>query len=258
MVVYWKFIRAVFPRIPIEKGEGMQERLQKIISAYGIASRREAEKLISAGQVKVNGKTAEVGDKADPEKDKIEVRGVMLADPGGRVYIMLHKPRGFVTTMSDERGRKTVAELVSDCPARVYPVGRLDLNSEGLLIMTNDGEAANALMHPSYEITKTYVVKVTGNDIDSSVAKLGDEMVIDGYKIAPASVKIVEMKDNEASLSVSIHEGRNRQVRKMCEETGLTVKRLKRISEGKLLLGDLRYGKWRYLTEAEVKYLKTV
>jgi 23S rRNA pseudouridine2605 synthase len=236
----------------------MKERLQKIISGHGLASRREAEKLISEGLVKVNGKVAEIGDKADPEKDKIEVRGVLLSDPGDKVYIMLHKPRGFITTMSDELGRKTVAELVSDCPARVYPVGRLDYNSEGLLLMTNDGAVANALMHPKFEITKTYLVKVNGSDIDTSVAHLGEEMVVDGYKISPASIKILEKTGEEAKLSITIHEGRNRQIRKMCEQTNLVVKRLKRISEGKISLGDLRYGKWRYLSEAEIKYLQAL
>jgi len=236
----------------------MQERLQKIISGYGIASRREAEKLIAEGVVKVNGNQAVLGSKADPEKDKIEVRGVLLTDPGARVYIMLHKPRGFITTMSDELGRKTVLDLVSDCPARVYPVGRLDNNSEGLLLMTNDGTVANALMHPKFEVTKTYMVKVSGSDIDTSVARLGDDMIIDGYKTAPASVKILEKIGDDATLTITIHEGRNRQVRKMCEQVNLTVKRLKRVAEGKLLLGELRYGKWRYLTESEIKYLQSI
>ncbi len=236
----------------------MKERLQKIISAYGLASRREAEKLIEEGEVKVNGKTAVLGEKADPERDRIEVGGVRLTAAGERVYIMLHKPRGFVTTMSDERGRRTVADLVKDCPARVYPVGRLDYNSEGLLIMTNDGNVANKLMHPSHEIPKTYMTKVRGGDIDSSVAALGEEMVIDGRKLAPASVKILEVIGDEATLSITICEGRNRQIRKMCEQTGLTVKRLKRISEGKLALGDLRYGKWRYLSPDEIKYIRSI
>jgi len=236
----------------------MQERLQKIISAHGIASRREAEKLISDGVVKVNGRTAGLGEKADPDKDKIEVRGVMLGTRGQRLYIMLHKPRGYVTTMSDELGRKTVAELVRDCPERVYPVGRLDYNSEGLLIMTNDGDVANSLMHPSFEITKTYLTKVSGKDIDASVAAMGEELTIDGYKIKAASIKFIEKIGEEASLYITIHEGRNRQIRKMCEMTGLTVKRLKRVSEGKLMLGDLKYGKWRYLTESEIKYLRSI
>lgn len=236
----------------------MQERLQKIISAHGLASRREAEKLISDGKVQVNGSVAKLGEKADPEKDRIEVRGIMLGARGKRVYIMLHKPRGYVTTMSDELGRKTVVDLVSDCPERVYPVGRLDYNSEGLLIMTNDGDVANALMHPSFEITKTYLTKVSGKDIDSSVAAMGEELTIDGRMIKAASIKFIEKIGEEASLYITIKEGRNRQVRKMCEMTGLTVKRLKRVSEGKLLLGDLKYGKWRYLSEAEIKYLRSI
>lgn len=236
----------------------MQERLQKIISAYGLASRREAEKLIQDGEVKVNGRTAVLGEKADPETDKIEVRGALLTAAGERVYIMLHKPRGFVTTMSDERGRKTVVDLVKDCPARVYPVGRLDYNSEGLLLMTNDGEVANKLMHPSHEISKTYITKVKGRDIDSAVAAMGEDMVVDGHKLIPASIKILEIVNDEATLQITIYEGRNRQIRKMCEQTGLEVKRLKRISEGKLSLGELRYGKWRYLSADEIKYISSI
>ncbi len=236
----------------------MQERLQKIISAYGLASRREAEKLIQDGEVKVNGKTAVLGEKADPETDKIEVRGALLTAAGERVYIMLHKPRGFVTTMSDERGRKTVVDLVKDCPARVYPVGRLDYNSEGLLLMTNDGEVANKLMHPSHEISKTYITKVKGRDIDAAVAAMGEDMVVDGHKLIPASIKILEIVNDEATLQITIYEGRNRQIRKMCEQTGLEVKRLKRISEGKLSLGELRYGKWRYLSADEIKYISSI
>jgi len=236
----------------------MQERLQKIISAHGVASRRAAEKLIEEGKVKVNGKVAKLGDKADPARDRIEVEGVMLGAPAQRVYIMLHKPRGYVTTMKDELGRKTVADLVQDCPVRVYPVGRLDYNSEGLLIMTNDGEVANALMHPSFEVTKTYLVKVKGKDIDSSVAALGEEMTIDGYKVKAASVKIDEVNGDQAVIYVTIREGRNRQVRKMCEQIGLTVRRLKRISIGKLMLGDLKCGRWRYLTDEEIRYLRSI
>jgi len=236
----------------------MQERLQKIISAHGVASRRAAEKLIEEGKVKVNGKVAKLGDKADPARDRIEVEGVMLGAPAQRVYIMLHKPRGYVTTMKDELGRKTVADLVQDCPVRVYPVGRLDYNSEGLLIMTNDGEVANALMHPSFEVSKTYLVKVKGKDIDSSVAALGEEMTIDGYKVKAASVKIDEVNGDQAVIYVTIREGRNRQVRKMCEQIGLTVRRLKRISIGKLMLGDLKCGRWRYLTDEEIRYLRSI
>lgn len=239
----------------------MKERLQKIISARGIASRRAAEKLILDGRVRVNGRVAMLGDKADPDKDKIEVDGIVLGAPAERVYIMLHKPRGYVTTMSDEHGRKTVADLVKDCPYRVYPVGRLDYNSEGLLIMTNDGEVANSLMHPSFEVPKTYLVKVKklrGKDIDASIAALGEEMTIDGYKVKAASVRIEEVEGDKASLYITIREGRNRQVRKMCERVGLAVRRLKRISVGNLFLGDLKSGKWRYLTEDEIRYLRSI
>lgn len=236
----------------------MQERLQKIISAHGVASRRAAEKLILEGKVRVNGSVAKLGDRADPLRDKIEVEGVILTAPAQRVYIMLHKPRGYVTTMNDELGRKTVADLVRDCPQRVYPVGRLDYNSEGLLIMTNDGDVANSLMHPSFEVPKTYLVKVRGRDIDASVAALGEEMTIDGYSVKAASVRIEEVEGGRASIYITIREGRNRQVRKMCEKVGLEVRRLIRISVGNLMLGELKYGKWRYLTDEEIKYLRSV
>jgi 23S rRNA pseudouridine2605 synthase len=236
----------------------MEERLQKILSASGVASRREAERLIQEGKVTVNGIVAQLGTKADLMSDKIEVSGAPLGARSDRVYIMLHKPRGYITTMKDERGRKTVAELVSGCKVRVYPVGRLDANSEGLLIMTNDGEVANKLMHPSHEVMKLYETKVSGRDIDRAVATMREDMIIDGVKAEAASVHIEEVIGQNATLLIGIHEGRNRQVRKMCEQTGLDVRRLRRLSEGKLTLGNLPYGKWRALSEEEINYLRSI
>ena len=235
----------------------MKERLQKIISASGVCSRRAAEKLISEGKVLVNGITASLGESADPETDIISVEGKTLALRDERTYLMLNKPRGFVTTLSDEKGRKTVAELVADCGKRVYPVGRLDLDSEGLLIFTDDGEFANALMHPRLEIKKTYETLVSG-DAKKALPILRSAMEIDGYKIRPAEVEIMGREDGKSLLAITIHEGRNRQVRKMCEQASLRVHRLKRVSEGPLSLGELPLGKWRELTENEMNELKNV
>jgi 23S rRNA pseudouridine2605 synthase len=234
------------------------ERIQKLISAAGLASRRAAEKMILEGRVKVNGQTAVLGQCADLSTDVITVDGVPLPAPASRVYIMLNKPRGYVTTLKDEKGRKTVADLVSDAGTRLYPVGRLDMDSEGLLIMTNDGDTANALMHPAYKVKKTYLVTVTSGDIDSAVRLMSGEMVIDGYRIRPAQVRVVSRDKNGAVLSVTIGEGRNRQVRKMCAKAGLTVKRLLRIRQGELSLGDLPPGKWRCLTKDEIDYLNSL
>lgn len=235
----------------------MRERLQKIISAAGICSRRNAEKLISEGKVTVNGLVAVLGESADPEQDDIRVEGRALCVGAQRTYLMLNKPRGFVTTLSDEKGRATVAELVADCGRRVYPVGRLDLDSEGLLILTDDGEFANAMMHPRYEITKTYETLVSG-DADSALPILRSALDIDGYVIRPAKVEILGREGERTLLSVTIHEGRNRQVRKMCEKAFLRVHRLRRVAEGPLCLGELPVGKWRKLTENEMKYIKNV
>ncbi|MBR2879315.1 MAG: rRNA pseudouridine synthase [Oscillospiraceae bacterium] len=235
----------------------MKERLQKIISASGICSRRAAEKLISEGKVLVNGIAAILGESADPETDEITVEGKLLTGRDKRTYIMLNKPRGFVTTLSDEEGRKTVAELVADCGRRVYPVGRLDMDSEGLLVFTDDGEFANALMHPKLEIKKTYETLVSGN-AEKALPVLRSAMDIDGYIIHPATVEIIGREEGKTLLSVTIHEGRNRQVRKMCEKASLRVHRLKRVAEGPLLLGDLPLGKWRELNENEMKALRNV
>lgn len=231
----------------------MSEKLQKIIASAGLMSRRAAEELLSAGRVTVNGRPAALGDRADAEADRICVDGKALPTQEKKVYLMLHKPRGYVCTLSDEKGRKTVAELVRDVGERVYPVGRLDLNSEGLLLMTNDGDFANRLMHPSHEISKTYHTWVEGEELDSAAERLSRPMTIDGYAIRPAQAELLRRTERGACLSVTIHEGRNRQVRKMCEQCALRVTRLQRVREGRLSLGELPAGKWRYLTEDEIK-----
>ena len=234
----------------------MKERLQKLISSAGLASRRAAEELIKQGRVKVNGETASLGMSADPELDDIRVNGKRLRISGTRVYIMLNKPRGYVTTLSDEKGRKTVAELVKGAGRRLYPVGRLDLNSEGLLIMTDDGEAANALMHPSHEVGKTYRVTVSGREPEAAVRELEALREVEGEPIRPAQVSLAgETGEGKYRLDVTIHEGRNRQVRKMCAAAGLEVRRLVRIAEGELSLGGLQTGKWRHLTSEELDWL---
>ena len=229
----------------------MEERLQKLISAAGLCSRRKAEEWLAAGRVTVNGVTASVGDKADLEHDLVEVDGVALSRPSTHTYIMLHKPRGYVTTLSDEKGRKTVAQLVEDCPARVWPVGRLDMDSEGLLLLTDDGELTHRLTHPSHEIQKEYHVRVTGN-VAQALPLLSKPMVVDGEDMVADCVQ----QTGEHSLMIVIHQGKNRQVRRMCAAAGLTVTRLIRVREGELLLGDLKRGEWRELTEAELKLLR--
>lgn len=232
----------------------MKERLQKIIAAAGICSRRAAEELLRQGRVRVNGQPAALGDQADPESDIITVDGQPLRRDTRRVYLMLNKPRGYVTTLSDEKGRPDVAGLVADCGARVYPVGRLDMDSEGLLLLTNDGAFANALMHPRHEVEKTYDVWVTGYT-PGGERRLAKPIPLDGYTIRPPKVKLLKAEGQSAKFRVTIHEGRNRQVRRMCDAAGMHCTRLRRIQEGSLRLGDLPVGKWRYLTEAEVAEL---
>lgn len=231
----------------------MKERLQKIIAASGLCSRRAAEELIKSGKVVVNGMTATLGDSADIETDVITVDGVELKMPSGHTYIVLNKPKGYVTTMSDEKGRKCVAELVTDVGARVFPVGRLDMYSEGLLIMTDDGEFANKLMHPSKEVRKTYHAWISGECDKEKIAILSSPLDIDGYIIKSAEVEALKRAEDFTLLSITIHEGRNRQIRKMCEIAGLKLTRLKRISEGNIVLGDLKPGKWRYLSDEELQ-----
>jgi len=232
----------------------MSEKLQKIIAASGLMSRRAAEKLIEEGRVTVNGMVAQLGDRAE-DTDSVLVDGKALPQNTQLYYVMLNKPKGYVTTMHDEKGRRCVQQLVEDIPQRLFPVGRLDMNSEGLLIMTNDGQLANKLMHPSHQVTKVYHTWVKGEDIGFAAELLRQPMEIDDYVISPAQVDILELLPGGAKLSIGIHEGRNRQVRKMCELVGLRVTRLMRVSEGPLELGQLKSGKWRRLTEQEVSLL---
>lgn len=235
----------------------MEQRLQKVLSSYGVASRRQAEQMILDGRVRVNGNTARLGDKVIDGEDVIEVDGRVLKKEPARVYLMLNKPRGYVTTVHDEKGRKDVMQLVEACPERVYPVGRLDLNSEGLLILTNDGHVANRMMHPSGLVEKVYLAWVTGYH-PGAETQLQQPMVLDGYALRPAKAKCLRCRDDVALLEITIGEGRNRQVRRMCEQANLHVTRLKRIAEGKLKLGDLPVGAWRYLTEEEIAYLQEI
>ena len=228
----------------------MEERLQKILSAAGVTSRRGAEQYLLAGRVTVNGRAASLGDKADPERDDIRVDGKPLRHGEARTYLMLNKPRGYVTTLSDEKGRKTVADLVKGCPARVWPVGRLDLDSEGLLLLTDDGELTHRLIHPSHEVEKEYHVWVTG-DAGKALPVLRGPITLDGVPLRPARVELLGREKGESVLSVTIHEGKNRQVRRMCALAGLKVRRLRRVREGALRLGDLPVGRWRLLTEEE-------
>lgn len=233
----------------------MKERLQKILSSRGVASRRKAEEMIAAGLVTVNGIPAQLGDSADGDTDEICIQGKPLPSAGGFIYLVLNKPRGFVTTLSDEQGRKNAAQLVADCGTRVYPVGRLDMDSEGLLLFTNDGEFANAMMHPKHQVDKTYDVWVTGYAPEAE-KKLAQPITLDGYTIRPPKVKLLKANADHARFHITIHEGRNRQVRRMCQAAGMHVTRLCRIREGSLSLGDLPKGKWRHLTDGEVKLLK--
>jgi 23S rRNA pseudouridine2605 synthase len=233
----------------------MQQRLQKILSAHGVSSRRESERLIESGRVSVNGVPAVLGQSADPDFDDIRVDGAPVRAGVHKLYIMLNKPKGYVTTLKDERGRRSVAELVDGCGERVWPVGRLDLDSEGLLILTNDGELTHFLTHPSNEKPKTYRVRVRG-DVTGALPILSGPMRIDGYDIRPADVRLLGRTPDGGNLDVTIHEGRNRQVRKMCDAAGLGVVSLRRVAEGGLHLGRLKAGDWRYLTAEEVRRLK--
>lgn len=233
----------------------MKERIQKVLSQRGVASRRQAEQMILQGRVSCNGSVCTLGQSVDPEIDEVLVDGRALPSPETHLYIMLHKPKGYVTTLSDEKGRKNVAQLVADCGKRVYPVGRLDLESEGLLVLTNDGEFANLLMHPSHEVRKTYQVDVKGYSKEN-FEKLRTPIFLDGRKILPPELKLLSAEGDKAVLLITIHEGRNRQVRRMCAKAGMQVKRLVRVQEGCLELGDLPVGKWRYLTENELKGLQ--
>ena len=232
----------------------MDERIQKIIASRGLMSRRKAEELIRDGRVRVNGNTAQLGERADPEEDVIEIDGKRLIKPPEHLYLMLHKPRGYVTTMSDEKGRATAWELVQDCGERVYPVGRLDLNSEGLLLFTNDGEFANRLMHPRHEVNKTYLTWVN-HFSPEKLQRLSRMESLEGERISRPKVRLLNAKGETALLELVIHEGKNRQVRRMCQQAELSVTRLKRIAEGCVHLGELPLGKWRPLTPEEIDSL---
>lgn len=234
----------------------MKERIQKIIASSGVASRRRAEELIRAGRVTCNGIVVQLGNTADFEVDEILLDGQPLPSNGEKLYIMLNKPRGYVTTLSDERGRKNVAQLVEDCGVRVYPVGRLDMDSEGLLLLTNDGEFANRLMHPKHEIRKTYHVAVKGFT-QAGFDRLNRPIVLDGYRIKAPTVRVLDKPaDDKAILEIVIHEGRNRQIRRMCAAAGMQVSRLCRVAEGTVVLGALPAGHWRHLTPEEIVALK--
>ena len=229
----------------------MRERLQKLLSARGIASRRQAEQMIAQGRVLVNGRPAALGDRADPAADEITVDGRRLPPAQSFVYIMLNKPRGVVTTLSDEKGRKNAAQLVSGCGCRVWPVGRLEMDPEGLLLFTNDGSFSQAVAHPRGRVDKHYRVWVQGYGPDR-LAALARPVVLDGYQIAKPEIRLLHAQGGRACLAVTIHEGRNRQIRRMCAMAGMGVTRLVRLGEGKLTLGSLKPGQWRYLTPAEV------
>ena len=236
--------------------DAVEERLQKLISACGLASRRTAEEWITAGRVTMNGVQAALGDRADLSRDRVEVGGVPLRMGERHTYLMLHKPRGYVTTLSDEKGRRTVADLVSGCGARVWPVGRLDLDSEGLLILTDDGALTHRLLHPSHQVEKEYLVWVTGN-VEKALPILSSPMELDGELLAPARVRRGRTTGGVSQLSVTIHQGKNRQVRRMCAQAGLTVLRLKRVREEGLSLDrTLRPGQWRPLTGEELAALE--
>ena len=230
-------------------------RLQKFLSECGAASRRKAEELIVSGAVRVNGQVVTLGTRIDPDRDKVTLHGKRVVRQRQNVYVMLHKPRGFVTTMSDEMDRKCVAELVQDVGTRVYPVGRLDRESEGLLLMTNDGAFAQMLMHPSHHIGKTYRVTVRPTVTDEQITQLTTGMMIEGRRTAPAEVRIVTREPERVVMEVILYEGRNRQIRKMCEALGLEVARLKRTAIGNVKLGMLHPGDWRQLTDREVASL---
>ena len=236
----------------------MKERIQKILSEAGVCSRRKAEELVRAGAVKIDGHRATIGQQVDPHQCRITVddQPINYSSKREKHYIALNKPRGYVTTMSDERGRKTVSELVSEVGTRVYPIGRLDMVSEGLLLLTDDGDFANMMMHPKFHITKRYRVTVDSGVTDEALSRLSSGVVIDGRMTAPAVINVVTASPTRTVMEMTIREGRNRQIRKMCEAVSLNVKRLKRTAIGPLKLGMLQPGEWRELTRAEIAALR--
>lgn len=232
------------------------ERLQKYIARCGAASRRTAESLILSGRVAVNKKVVtELGTKVDCDNDKIFLDGKQLLPEKKMYYIMLNKPKGYISTADDERGRKTVTELVADLDARLYPVGRLDCDSEGLLFLTNDGDFTYRMTHPGHQVAKKYQVVVSGIPQYEDLQKLRKGVDIGGYVTAPAQVSLASERERTAQLNITIHEGKNRQVRRMCEAVGFPVLRLKRVNIGGVALGNLPLGKWRHLTDAELAKL---
>lgn len=230
-------------------------RLQKILASAGVASRRKAEEMIAAGRITVNGRPVKLGDGANPRRDLIALDGQRLDLETAKIYLALHKPRGFVTTMEDERGRRCVAQLVADVPERVYPVGRLDKDSEGLLLMTNDGAFAHAVAHPSTHVSKTYRVTLRPGVTEEQLVRMSTGVEVDGRKTAPAKVRVLEEQPGRAVVEMVLYEGRNREIRKMCEVLGLEVARLKRIAIGPVRLGMLQQGHYRELTMEELKGL---
>jgi 23S rRNA pseudouridine2605 synthase len=234
----------------------MQERLQKIISRAGITSRRKAEELIADGSVTVNGKVAVIGTKADPDADHIKVRGKLLRLAGPKVYMALNKPVKCITAMSDPQRRLTIMDLLKGVKAKVFPVGRLDYDSEGLLLLTNDGDLANAILHPKSKIPKTYSVKIEGVLDDKHILKLRKGIRLDDGMTAPAKVKRIRKTEANSWIEITIHEGRKRQIRRMMERLGHSVIKLRRIRIDTLDLGKLKKGTFRYLTPDEVTRLK--
>jgi 23S rRNA pseudouridine2605 synthase len=234
-------------------------RIQKFFTDCGVLSRRAAEEEIRAGHVRINGEIAQIGQKIDPEHDRVTYRGkpVTMDTHPRNVYVMLNKPRGYVTTMHDEQNRPCVTALMKDIPVRVYPIGRLDMDSEGLLLLTNDGELANKLTHPRHEIPKIYHVKIAGTVTQDQLKALGKPMNIDGYTIQPVEVKLISIQQDHCVLRMTLYEGRNRQIRKMCQTQMLSILTLRRIAIGNLELGNLAPGQWRYLTQSQVQYLKS-
>lgn len=233
-------------------------RLQKYFTDCGILSRRAAEAEIEAGRVKVNGERAVLGQKILPGVDRVEYRGREIRPPAhsGHTYVMLNKPRGYLTSMTDDRGRRCVTELVSDVGRRVYPVGRLDLESEGLLLLTDDGDLTYRLTHPRHEIPKIYHVRLAGDVDEAQIKALSQPIELDGYLTQPVEISLLSRRDNATILRMVLYEGRNRQIRRMCAAQGLTVLRLCRVAIGDLTLGNLAPGRWRYLTRSQVEYLK--
>lgn len=232
-------------------------RISKYFTDCGVMSRRAADDAVARGEVKINGETAVLGQKVTPGADTVTWRGKKIVPPAtpAKMTIMLNKPRGYLTTLSDDKGRHTVAELIRDVGARLYPVGRLDMDSDGLLILTNDGDLANKLTHPSHNVEKVYLAYVEGHVTAEQMTGMTRPIEIDGKMTAPARVRKAAYTPLETALEVTIHDGRNRQVRRLCEREGLVLRKLTRVAEGALLLGDLEEGKWRRLTDHEIRKL---